>query len=49
MAYQTISNMYLMLGDRAGAIRSLRTALETAEDPYLRERLRKLEQGLPVR
>jgi hypothetical protein len=49
MAYQTISNMYMLLGDRTRAIDSLRAALETAEDPYLRGRLRQLEQGAPVR
>jgi len=45
IAYQTIANMHLMMGDRAGAIQSLRQALEEADDPYLRGRLMQLEQG----
>ncbi|MBP2675447.1 MAG: hypothetical protein H6Q84_2287, partial [Deltaproteobacteria bacterium] len=45
VAYQTMSNMYLLLGDRQGAIRSLRRALEEVNDPYLRSRLMQLEQG----
>jgi hypothetical protein len=49
MAYQTMANMYLAMGDRAGAVYSFRKALETADDPYLRERLRQLEQGAPAR
>jgi hypothetical protein len=49
MAYQTMSNMYLAMGDRAGAVYSLRKALEAVDDPYLRERLRQLEQGGPGR
>ncbi|HWS15088.1 MAG TPA: hypothetical protein VN450_02740 [Candidatus Methylomirabilis sp.] len=50
MAYQTMSNMYMAMGDRAGAIRSLKSALAEMEDPYLRNRLMQLEgQGGPVR
>jgi hypothetical protein len=45
VAYQTMSNMYLMLGDRRAAIQSLRKALEEVNDPYLRGRLMQLEQG----
>jgi hypothetical protein len=45
VAYQTMANMYLLLGDRPGAIRSLRSALEEVDDPYLRGRLMQLEQG----
>jgi hypothetical protein len=45
VAYQTMANMYLMMGDRRGAIRSLREALEEVNDPYLRGRLMQLEQG----
>ena len=45
MAYQTMASMYLALGDRPGAIQSLRRALEEMDNPYLRERLRQLEQG----
>ncbi|RJP25232.1 MAG: hypothetical protein C4529_01200 [Deltaproteobacteria bacterium] len=45
VAYHTIANMYLAMGDRSGAIRSLQRALNEAEDPYLRNRLMQLEQG----
>ncbi len=45
MAYQTMANMYVMTGDRAAAIQSLRRALEEVDDPYLRNRLMQLEQG----
>jgi hypothetical protein len=45
VAYQTMSNMYLLLGDRQEAIKSLRRALEEVNDPYLRGRLMQLEQG----
>jgi hypothetical protein len=45
VAYQTMANMYLLLGDRPGAIRSLRSALQEVDDPYLRGRLMQLEQG----
>jgi hypothetical protein len=48
-AYQTMSNMHLILGDRAAAIQSLRRALEEVDDPYLRNRLMQLEQGQGVR
>ena len=40
-----MANMYLMLGDRQGAIQSLRSALKKVNDPYLRGRLMQLEQG----
>jgi len=45
VAYQTMANMYLLLGDRRGAIESLRRGLEEVDDPYLRGRLMQLEQG----
>ena len=45
VAYQTMANMYLMLGDRRGAVQSLRRGLEEVDDPYLRGRLMQLEQG----
>src|SRR5512140_3132932 len=45
VAYQTIANMHLILGDRAAAIQSLRSALKEVDDPYLRGRLMQLEQG----
>jgi hypothetical protein len=45
IAYQTMANMYMLLGDRREAIQSLRRALEEVDDPYLRGRLMQLEQG----
>jgi hypothetical protein len=45
VAYQTMSNMFLLLGQRDKAIWALRQALETVDDPYLRGRLMQLEQG----
>jgi hypothetical protein len=45
IAYQTMANMYLMIGDRQGAVESLRMGLEEVNDPYLRGRLMQLEQG----
>ncbi|HBG72424.1 MAG TPA: hypothetical protein DDX05_02080 [Deltaproteobacteria bacterium] len=45
VAYQTVANMYLIMGDRPRAIQSLRSALEEVDDPYLRSRLMQLEQG----
>ncbi|MBE0606160.1 MAG: hypothetical protein IH610_07745 [Deltaproteobacteria bacterium] len=45
VAYQTMANMYLMMGNRRGAIESLRRGLEEVDDPYLRGRLMQLEQG----
>jgi Tfp pilus assembly protein FimV len=47
-AYQTIANMYLFLGDREGAIRSLQKALEEVDNPYLRSRLAQLQQTYPL-
>ncbi len=49
IAYQTMANMYLMMGDRQGAIESLRRGLEEVDDPYLRGRLMQLEQGQGTR
>jgi hypothetical protein len=43
VAYQTMANMYMLLGDRRGAVEVLRKALAESEDPFLRERLRQLE------
>jgi len=43
VAYQTMSNMYMVMGDRNAAIEVLRRALADSEDPFLRERLRQLE------
>jgi hypothetical protein len=48
IAYQTMANMYLMMGDRPRAISSLRRGLEEVDDPYLRGRLMQLEQGQGV-
>lgn len=45
VAYQTMANMYQLMGDRASAVQSLRRALEETDDPYLRNRLMQLEQG----
>ena len=49
VAYQTMSNMYMMLGRRDQAAWALRQALETADDPYLRARLLQLEGGAGTR
>jgi hypothetical protein len=49
VAYQTMANMYLMIGDRPGAIESLRRGLKKVDDPYLRGRLMQLEQGQGTR
>jgi hypothetical protein len=45
VAYQTMSNMYLVMGNRDKAIQALRDALEEWDDPYLRARIRQLEGG----
>jgi hypothetical protein len=44
-AYQTMSNMYLIMGKRDMAIQILREALEEVDDPYLRARISQLEGG----
>ena len=49
VAYQTMSNMYMMMGQRDQAIWALRQALETMDDPYLRARLMQLQGGVGVR
>ena len=49
VAYQTMANMYLMLGDREEAIQSLRRGLEEVNDPYLRARLMQLQGGVGTR
>jgi hypothetical protein len=44
--------MYQLMGDFPAAVQSLREALETVDDPFLRSRLRQLEQrfgGAPSR
>jgi len=51
MAYQTMSNMYLVMGKRDLAVQMLRKALEEVDDPYLRARILQLEQeggGIPA-
>lgn len=45
VAYQNITNMYQLLGNRQAAIDALREALAIREDPFLRNRLMRLEQG----
>jgi len=45
VAYQTMSNMYMVLGDRRDAALMIRRALEEVEDPMLRARLQQIEQG----
>jgi len=45
VAYQTMSNMYMLLGNRPFAAQMLRNALEEVDDPTLRARLRQIEQG----
>jgi hypothetical protein len=45
VAYQTMSNMYMLLGNRPVAARMLRNALEEVDDPMLRARLQQIEQG----
>lgn len=45
MAYQNISNMYQILGNRQAAIQTLKSALEVSDDPHLRGRLMQLEQA----
>jgi hypothetical protein len=49
VAYQTMSNMFLLLGQRDKATWALRQALETVDDPYLRARLMQLQGGVGVR
>jgi hypothetical protein len=49
VAYQTISNMFMLLGQRDKAIWALRQALETVDDPYLRARLMQLQGGTGTR
>lgn len=49
VAYQTISNMFLLMGQRDKAIWALRQALETVDDPYLRARLLQLQGGVGTR
>jgi len=49
VAYQTMASMYLVMGQRDQAIRALRQALETVDDPYLRARLTQLQGGVGTR
>jgi hypothetical protein len=48
-SYQTMSNMFLLLGQRDKAIWALRQALETLDDPNLRSRLMQLQGGVGTR
>ena len=48
-SYQTMSNMFLLLGQRDKAIWALRQALKTVDDPYLRARLTQLQGGVGTR
>lgn len=45
IAYQTMSNMYMLLGNRSFAAQMLRNALSEVDDPTLRVRLSQIEQG----
>ncbi len=45
IAYQTMANMYQLMGDRPSAARMLRKALEYVDDPFLRSQLNQVEQG----
>jgi hypothetical protein len=45
IAYQTMSSMYEMMGNRAAAIQALRKGLEYTDEPFLRARLMQLERG----
>jgi len=49
VAYQTMSNMFLLLGQRDKAIWALRQALESGDNPYLRARLMQLQGGVGAR
>ena len=49
IAYQTMSNMYLLMGQREKAILALRQALESVDDPFLRARLMQLQGGVGTR
>ncbi len=44
VAYQTMSNMYQIMGNMPAAIDALRKAIADYDDPYLRARLRQLEE-----
>ncbi len=45
LAYQTMSNMYQVLGNMPAAADALRKAIAEYDDPYLRAQLRRLEGG----
>jgi hypothetical protein len=45
VAYQTMSNMYMVMGNRKAAIESLRKAIDYSDNPFLRASLMQLEQG----
>jgi hypothetical protein len=45
VAYQTMSNMYMLLGNRPLAAQMIRNALKEVDDPMLRARLSQIEQG----
>jgi hypothetical protein len=44
VAYQTMSNMYQLMGNTPAAIQALKKALEEKNDPYLRSQLIRLER-----
>jgi hypothetical protein len=46
-AYQIMSNMYMLMGDRQAAIEALKKALAEVDDPYLRARLAQLQETSP--
>jgi hypothetical protein len=45
VAYQTISNMHMLMGNRAAAADAIRKLLEEVEVPFLRARLEQIERG----
>lgn len=45
IAYQNITNMYMLLGDRKAAAGALREALEEHDEPYLRSLLAQIERA----
>jgi hypothetical protein len=49
IVYTTMSNMFLLQGQRDKAIWALRQALETVDDPYLRARIAQLQAGAGTR
>jgi|GEM_PF-928210 len=45
VAYQNITNMYMLLGNRRAAVDALQKAIEVHDEPHLRNLLRQVEQG----